>query len=493
MTTRFYSTIESEFAVFCFSFYSLLFLSILLYVTKKTSLLLKLPKLGMPLGQIVTFFNILSKKGLLISCLGAVLFCSFFWACGINPKEESSGKVQIQFSTWGDSEEIKVIRGLIQDFEASHPNVSVDLLHIPQNYYQKLHILIAGGLAPDVVFTNSISFPVYARHHVFADLSPYLNESQRLKSDDFYPSSLRVFSLDKAKVTGLGAIPRDLSNIVVYYNADLFKKAGLEQPLATWDWAQFVVLAKGLTKDLDGDGRLDQFGVSFNRHSPLFWMPFVWSAGGHFFNEDMTAVVLDETKALAGLQFYADFQHRHHMAPLRRESGSTKMSELFLQGKLAMLIDGRWRVPSLRKKATFHWDVLPLPKGSAGSITGLDSSGYAMTASTKHPKEAWALIEYLSSPESVSRLAESGLMIPARRDVAESDVFLAPEQFPRHSQVFLDVIETGMPTRSHPRWNELSEEINLALEPVWDGKISPKEALIKIKPKLERILKAVAK
>ncbi len=447
--------------------------------------------------RIVTFFNKVPKKGFKKAFFVAgvlIMALASFSACSKNVQ----APVQIQFSTWGGSEEIQVIREVIQGFEASHPKIKVDLLHIPHNYYQKLHILIAGGLVPDVVFTNSIRFPVYARHHVFADLSPYLDQSDVLSLQDFYPASLQVFEMEKQsdKKRSLGALPRDLSNLVVYYNADLFKKANLALPSAKeaddWDWARFVETAKALTQDMDGDGRLDQFGVSFNRRNPIFWMPFVWSAGGALFNEDLTAIRLNEPNALKGLQFYADFQHRYHIAPLKTESGSTKMSELFLHGKLAMLMDGRWRVPSLRKKATFQWDVAPLPKGPSGSITGLDSSGYAMASKTQHPNESWALIEYRSSFEVMSRLTESGLMIPARKDVAESAIFLAPEQLPRNSRVFLDVIPQGVPTRSHPRWNELSEEINLALEPVWDGKQTPEEAIKLVLPKLGRILKVIS-
>ncbi len=420
-----------------------------------------------------------------------VLSCVFLVGCGQTAKDETI-PVRIQFATWGGAEEIQVIREVVQAFETSHPGVQVEIIHIPDRYYQKLHILIAGGLMPDVVFTNSISFPVYARHHLFVDLAPYLKESKVLDEMDFYPSSLQVFYMTKeGGKKALGAIPRDISNVVVYYNKDVFWQAGVPLPSADWDWQTFTETAKALTLDRDGDGRLDRFGVSFNRHSSIFWMPFVWSAGGALFNSDQTGVALDQPSALAGLQFYADWPQTYHVAPRKTESGGTKMSEMFLHGKVAMLLDGRWRVPSLRKKATFQWDIAPLPRGPKGSISGLDASGYAMAASTRYPEAAWMLIEYLSSSMAIRRLTESGLMIPARQDVAESSVFLSPDQLPTHSRVFLDVIPSGMPTRSHPRWNELSEELNLALEPVWDGQQSPEEAMRKVKPKLERIMGVV--
>ncbi len=408
-------------------------------------------------------------------------------ACGLPNRGAAEGKIPIQLSTWGSAQEMAVLKELLAEFEATHPCIAVELLHIPDNYYQKLHILVAGGMTPDVMFTNSLSFPVYATEGVFLDLAPRQGGETR----DFYPQALAAFAMRSTPdgPPGLGALPRDISNVVVFYNREAFRRAGLPDPRPGWTWSEFAETAARLTVDANRDGHPERFGVSFYPQPPLFWLPFVWSAGGDLFSADGRHVTLDSPGALQGLAFYAGLRNARHVAPRQEESGAAPMSQLFLQGKLAMLVSGRWTVPVLREQARFDWDVAPLPVGPSGkSRVGIDASGYAVSAATAHPAESVALARFLTSRHAVARMAESGLIVPARPDVAQSAAFLAPAQRPRHGRVFLDVIADGVPTRTPPRWNEFSEELLLALQPVWEGRQSAAEAVAGVKPRLERLL-----
>ncbi len=409
---------------------------------------------------------------------------------GVGCGRSTSDITTLQLSTWGSAQEITVLKSLLSEFERTHPRIHVDLLHIPENYYQKLHILVAGDMAPDVIFTNSISFPIYAAHGVFRDLRPFLRKQSGLSEADFYTPALKAFTWQGEQDQAiLGALPRDISNVVIFYNKDLFKAAGVPEPKAGWTWEEFRQTALAVTQDRNNDGDADVFGFSFYSQPPLFWLPFVWSAGGDLFSADLKHVMLDQAPALQGLQFYADLRNKWHVAPQKVESGGATMSQLFMQQKLAMMVNGRWSVPVLREQAKFNWDVVPLPVGPSGqSRVGIDASGYAIAATSPHPNESFELIRFLLSKEAISKVTESGLIVPARPDVAQSDVFLGVHQDPAHSRAFLDVIPEGVPTRTPPRWNEFSEELNLALEPTWDGKQSAAEAARASKPELEKIL-----
>jgi multiple sugar transport system substrate-binding protein len=236
-------------------------------------------------------------------------------------------------------------------------------------------------------------------------------------------------------------------------------------------------VSKRLTSDNDKDGHPERFGVSFNRTPPLFWLPYVWSAGGNLVNEARNRCLLNQPASLNGLAFYADLRNRHHVAPRQDESGSATMSDFFLQQKIAMMVSGRWSVPVLREQAKFQWDVVPFPKGTAGSRVGIDASGYAIASATKHPEAAWKLVRHLLSRKAVEDVTASGLIVPARQEVAESRVFLEPGKSPANSKAFLLAMDHGVPTQSVPRWNEVAEVVNLALEPAWDGKKTVADAL----------------
>lgn len=432
----------------------------------------------------------LSKRyfGLLMAFMLCLMGLGGLSACTSSPE---SGKEVIRLSSWGSAQEVKVLKTLLEDFEDTHPTIHVELLHIPDNYYQKLHILIAGDLAPDVMFTNSLSFPIYASQGVFLDLTPYLQAPKSgLSAQDFYGPALQAFTWKTSSgKTVLGALPRDISNVVVFYNQQLFKQAGLSPPPADWDWQTFLETAKTLTVDKNHDGDPDVFGVSFYSKPPLFWLPFVWSAGGDLFSPDLRSLQLNQPAALQGLQFYADLRNKWHVAPWKVESGGATMSQLFLQQKIAMMVSGRWSVPVLREQAKFPWDVAPFPKGPSGrSRVGIDASGYAISAKTPHRDASWALLQFLLRRSSVETVAASGLIVPARRDVAESPLFLEVGKAPHHGRVFLDVIPDGVPTHTPVRWNELSEALQLGLEPLWDGKVTAKQAVTAMMPTLQPLV-----
>lgn len=431
-------------------------------------------------------FNTPAKRACRVAVALVAMAALALSGCG----RPDDGKVHLQLSTWGSAEELADLKTLLTAYEAEHPGVKVELLHIPENYYQKLHILVAGGMTPDVMFTNSISFPVYASQGIFLDLEPYLAEDGGLSREDFYAPALKALSWrEESGEAMLGALPRDVSNLVMFYNRDRFRKAGLGDPRPGWTWEDFLAAAQKLTVDADRDGSPEVFGVSFDVKPPLFWLPYVWSAGGQLFSEDMKRVALDSPEAMRGLQFYTDLRNRYHVAPRLEESGGQKMTELFLQERVAMMVNGRWSVPALRRQAGFDWDVAPLPVGPSGqSRVGIDASGYAVAADSAHPRESYELAAFLVSRPAIEKVTESGLIVPARPDVAASERFLAPDQQPRASRTFLDVIPHGVPTRTPPRWNEFSEALILTLQPVFEGRKPLPEALQKAKPELEALL-----
>jgi len=418
--------------------------------------------------------------------LGLLLISIALSGCHSTTQDTKKQQGMITFSTWGSQQEVDGLKLLLKRFEANNPDVHVRLMHIPENYFQKIHLLVAGGMAPDVMLVNSLNYPVYAHNGVFKDLRPFVKRD-RLELNDFYPKALQAFQRPASQA--LGVLPRDLSNLVVYYNVDLFRKDSVSEPDADWTWPQMVQKAKALTHR--GKFKASpQYGLSFFSKPPLYWLPFVWSAGGDLWNRDKGRLLLTQPASLQGLQFYSDLRNRFHVAPTRAESGDAVMSQLFLQQKLAMLVSGRWTVPVLREQAKFRWDVAPLPIGPSGqSRVGVDASGYAISAKTHHQNASWKLVKFLTSSASLRAMAQNGLIIPARESVAQTVFRPQPGRLPAHGFYFLDTLKEAVPTSVPTRWNEFSELLQLSLEPVWEGQKSPAQALREAKPALEKLLR----
>lgn len=383
------------------------------------------------------------KRNAIKTIFLSIFLIAFF--CGCTQKET---KTVIQFSSWGSKSEIDILNPILKDFEKENPDIKIHFMHIPQNYFQKLHLLFASNTAPDVIFINNLYLPIYANAGKLEDLT-----NTDLIDNDFYPKSLEALSYNGK----IYAVPRDISNLVIFYNKTLFDEKHLKYPDKNTTFEDFLKLTQKLT-----DKNEKIFGISFEE-DPLFYLPYLMSEGGGILSDDGSENILGSENSQRGIKFYSDLRNKYHTAPTNSETASVTMAQMFLQGKLAMHLSGRWLVPKYRETADFDWDIAPFPKGTKGSIVPLDASGWAISSESKHKQEAIKLIKYLSSKESLQRFASSGLIVPARIDAANSKYFLDGKK-PKNAQIFLDVINTSKPTPVNINYNEILDATKQNLE-----------------------------
>ncbi len=359
----------------------------------------------------------------ILICL--IVGVSFLCCAGLLLHRHFPKRTTVQFASWGSESEISILKPILAEFEKENPDIKVEFFHIPQNYFQKIHLLFVSNTAPDVVFMNNHYLPIYANAQVLEDLTLYRDE---FEYNQMYQKAIEALSWEGKNY----AVPRDVSTLVLFYNKDIFNKYHIPYPNGNQTLDDFLTIAQNLTH------YPDLFGISFDEE-PVMYLPYLTAFGADNFSN------YDDEKLLKGIEFYADLRSQYHVAPYREEVGSATMAQMFLQGKLAMHLSGRWLVPKYRDEAKFDWDVAPFPKGAAGRVVPLDASGWAITKSSKHKKEAVRLVKYLSSKQSSEKFTQSGLIVPARFDTANSKYFLDGQK-PKNAKVFLDVIETAKPT-----------------------------------------------
>jgi multiple sugar transport system substrate-binding protein len=401
------------------------------------------------------------------------------------PKTEVT---EISVSTWGAPDEKAVFDNLVADFESANKDIKVKVLHIPDDYVGKMNTMLAGGTAPDVIFVPDGDFGRWVTAGLLTNLQGYIDISG-LDTDDMWESALTRYQYD-GKYLGRGdiyALPKDIGPTVIYYNKELFDAEGVPYPSAdkpmTFD--EFLETSKKLTKDTDGDGKTDQFGMG-----PIWWEGFVWSNGGEIFNEDKTEFLLDEAAATEGLQFAADLGLVHNVVPDSRALQSMNDDQMFQTGRLAMKIQGRWMVPTYRK-LDFDWDVAPMPAGKTGISTGWSGSvGFAVNKQAESPDAAFKLVEYFAGPIGQEKMAELGFSIPNFKSMATSEKFLQPDQKPANAQVFIMAAENQRPGP----WtfvpnNKWFDVLNQNLGKLWSGEKTAEELMKEIEPEVEKALK----
>lgn len=399
----------------------------------------------------------------------SVVFLCLCLGCGV-----TAGPRTITFAVFGDPAELAAYESLVAAFEARHPEIDVSLRHVPSqsDYQQQLLLDFSAGRPPEVMLLSYRRFAYFADQGGLEALGPYLARSNRVREEDFFPQALDAFRFQGK----LWCIPQNVSSLVVYYNQDLFDAAGLPYPQPGWTWDDFLRIAHILTRDLDGDGQVDQYGAGISPRLQRL-APFIWQNGGELVDDPdhPTRLALDSPEALDAFRWFVNLQVKEKVVPDATAEEAESSENRFLGGRLAMYFNSRRGVPTYRAIATFRWDVAPLPRGQEEASI-LHSDGFCMAAAAKDKEAAWALIEFANSVDGQKILAETGRTVPSLRQVAESSVFLEPGRPPASSRVFLDVVPTLRFLPILARWGTIEETADREIEAAFYGRIPVEEA-----------------
>lgn len=328
--------------------------------------------------------------------------------------------VHLRVTSWAGPEELEIERRNVAEFERMHPGVEVRFETIPDNYREKLLTGFAAGTAPDVLLLDAIIVPSLLQHDVLLDLMPYCRE-QEIDLSGFYENVLSIALRDDR----LYAIPKDFTPLVMYYNRDIFDEAGVPYPHDDWTWDEFLEIARTLTRDTDGDGRIDQYGT-VTYPAPFAWPPWIWSNEGDFLNPsgERATGYLDSPETVQALNFLVDLHRRHGVAPSPAAAASMgdDVSLLYTQ-RIAMLVSGHWLMPMLQRhlaSGQLRVGVAPIPRPPGKDLTTVFyAAGWAVSAQTEHPDIAAKLAIFLGGESANRRRMEQAMAIPANRALAD--------------------------------------------------------------------------
>ncbi len=374
--------------------------------------------------------------------------------------DDASG--EIRFLVFGEPAELQAFRSVVKEFRTREPDITVTLVEASDrdDLIARLSTSFAGGQPPDLFLMNYRFYGQFAARGVLEPIQGRLDGSDAFAEDDFYPEALDAFRLDEELV----CLPQNISSLVVYYNRDLFREAGVSEPEAGWTWNDMVEKAIALTKDQDGDGNVDQYGLGVEP-SLIRIAPFVWSNGGELVDEveRPTRFALDSPEAQEAMQAFFDLRGIHIVVPTEEEVESEDDETRFLNGRSAMVLSSRRATPTFRTITGFDWDIAPLPqhKEPAGI---LHSDAYCMTTASNEKDAAWLFMEFALGPEGQRITARSGRTVPSLIEVSKSDAFLDPNAKPANSRVFLDTIPFIRRVPSISTWPEIEDASEGILE-----------------------------
>ena len=361
----------------------------------------------------------------------------------------------IRFSFWGMNQEANVWKEMAERFHARQKHIRIKLEHITgQSYHPKLFAMTVGHCAPDVMATDDEPYRFLSDNGAYEDLTPYLSDAPSLRRDAFYTPVYDTYTVGSKQY----ALPYIAHAILLFYNRDHRRAAGLRpDPAPDWTWDDFNHDAIAQTRDLDGDGRTDQFG--FNRHSWFYCLQWIWDCGGTDMDPGMTRYLFDTPQARRGFQFHYDHMHVHKVCPLVTDLPNMSTESMFLTGRVSMFLSGTWWMVQCRRSKTIDWDVAHLPAGPTARTTRCTTEGLAISPQSKFKAQGWEWIKFVLSDEGQAVFARHGRGAPSIRSVAKAR-FPDPRT-PQHEERFLEALDGyARIAHLHARWTETEQVFN---------------------------------
>jgi multiple sugar transport system substrate-binding protein len=321
-------------------------------------------------------------------------------ACGQGsataPKTEA-GKTTVtymNFSASGGHE--GDLNKIVKAFEADNPDIKVKVETIPyDSYFTKLQTALAGGTAGDSFELNYENFVTYAENGSLATLSD-------VDSSAYKPSLLDAYNHDGTQY----GLPESFSDVVLFFNKDLFDKAGVAIPTSDWTWADEQAAAERLS-----NAKLGVWGD----YQPISFFEFykaLAQSGGSFFNEDGTAAAFNSPEGVEAANWLVGKSGK--TMPTEAQGAGTPDfdTNLFKTGKLAMWHSGIWMFSTL-EDAKINWDVAVEP-GNTQKASAMFANGVVVNAASEHQEAAQKWLSYLtgSSMAAQTRLASSWELPP---------------------------------------------------------------------------------
>ena len=251
-----------------------------------------------------------------------------------------------------------IYKDLVAEFVEEHKDEIKEVVFevtTQDEYNTKMIANMTANDLPDVFYVGPSAVRSYVDNGYVMALDDYVDADTIGK---VWGTAQEIYRYDGKNVGSgsLYALPKDLSCFAFAYNKDLFDEAGLDypDPENPYTYAEFMDVCKQLTKDTDGDGEIDQWGVA---NANQFGMtPYLYSNGVKFLNEDMTKVNVANNKQLEeALTFYTSLT-TEGVTPTVDQDAALGGYQRWLDGQIGFYACGTWDVAAFMDDSTFPYD-----------------------------------------------------------------------------------------------------------------------------------------
>lgn len=366
---------------------------------------------------------------------------------------------------------------IVAAFEKTHPDISVKWVGLEGQFQEKLLTLVAAGEAPDVIRIDVENLPEYVEQGILENLNAYMDRDKAFSLKGVFTSALAGFTY-KGKLWG---IPRSVTVSSTYYNVDMFDAAGLNRPADSWTWQDMVNIGKRLTKDNNGDGKLDQFGL-YQTTDYVEWLPLIYSHGGAVLDSE-GRVVFDSPANLTAFTLYQTWRGSAHIAPRSGESTS-----VFQDGRFGMIMMADWVRQIYRNIKSFKWDTATIPAGPKGQYAFIGGGAMGISSQSKNKQAAWEFVKFFTSEDVQNIIVDLNVGVPILEKVA-IERYVGPNPNPPHLIAVIQMLRVARGAPQHPLWRDMLQRINAQLPGLVNGQTSPNQFISRVADELRKLAK----
>lgn len=290
----------------------------------------------------------------------------------------------------------KVIDGMIDEFQKANPTIKVNAIYAGNYDETRVRALsaIKGGQPAQLVLFSIDVYDLIEQGLIVPFDDAISTDEERAWLKSFYPALMKNGEVD-GKTWG---IPFQRSTIVLFYNKDMFKEAGLDPNKPPKTWAEMTAYAKKLTKD----GR---YGVMVPSTGYPYWMfqAFAIQNGQELMSDNGKKVHFNAPATIEALKYWRDLAAVHKVMPEGTIEWGT-LRQAFTQGKTAMMWHTTGNLTAVKKEAKFDFGVALLPQNKRyGSPTGGGNFYLFKGASKEEQKAALTFVRFMTAPERAAQ------------------------------------------------------------------------------------------
>lgn len=383
----------------------------------------------------------------------------------------ASAAQQVELDLWTIDDPGEYHYVMADEFMEAHPEIKINVRTVQfEDMVNDLARGVASGDAPDITYIDNPEVALFASRGLLLDLSDYIEASDVVNAEDIFPGPLSSVTYEG----GIYGLPRGANTIALYYNADMYRDAGLDPDNPPSTWAELYDAAKALTKPEE-----NVYGLAFSavatEEGTFQFLPWLQMTGGDYNN-------VNTEGAVEALNMWKAFIDEGIASPDTLIRGQWDSTGTFNAGQAAMSISGPWELPRMSSEADFDFRaaVLPAPSADAERASALGEGDNVILASSDNPDEAFMFLEFLMA--NMDRVWNEFGYLPA------SDVEVTDPKYPEIYAVFEESMKYARNRGPHPEWPRISQAIQGAIQSTLTGQASAEDALADAQSRIDRVL-----